>query len=125
MSLQLEATDTTEWDLNLAEQQALERALAQALAPARFAAEPSEKFVARLGQQLVETARREEEAQLRREQQLRTASLVGGVASVVGGLLVWLLWRQHHKASDAGAGSKPVVAWSIKPFSRAHHPARS
>jgi hypothetical protein len=123
MFLPLEAVDVTEKELSLAEQSALEGALAQALAPARSAAQPSEKFVARLGKQLMESARLEAEAQARRGQQLRTAGLVGGVASVVGGVVVWLVWRQHHKVGDPNC--KPVVAWSAKPLSRAHHPARS
>jgi hypothetical protein len=92
MSLSLEMTETKREEFGLAEQAALEGALANAL----FVVVPSDKFVAQLGQHLAEAAKRDAEAERRRERRLRTAGLVGGVFSVLGGLVVWLLWRKRH-----------------------------
>lgn len=95
MSLTVEA-EVTPAELGPAEQLALEKAMAAALT----SGVPSERFVAHLGQQLAETARREQLAQQRREERLRTAGLfglVGGIFSLLGGLAVWLLWRQRRK----------------------------
>ena len=92
MSLTLEMTETKQEAFGLAEQAALEGALANAM----FVVAPSDKFVAQLGQHLADSAKREGEAERRREQRLRTAGVVGGVFSVIGGLVVWLLWRKRH-----------------------------
>jgi hypothetical protein len=92
MSLSLEMTETKRDELSLAEQAALERTLSKAL----FVVVPSDKFVAQLGQHLAEAAKHEAEAEQRRERRLRTAGLVGGLFSVLGGLVVWLLWRKRH-----------------------------
>ncbi len=103
MSLSLEMSGTKEAGLSPAEQAALERALPQVL----VVVAPSDKFVAQLGQHLTEAARREAAAEQRRDRQLRTAGLVGGVVSVLGGLVVWLLWRRlHPKAPLAPAGAR-------------------
>ena len=111
-------------EIGPAEQAAWEEALATTLTPAMASARPSSAFVAQLGQRLAETAKRDALEQQRREERLRTARLVGGVFSVVGGLVVWLLWRQHHK-TESLAPSKPAFSWGFKPLTRAHHPAHS
>jgi hypothetical protein len=92
MSLTLEMTETKPEVFGLAEQAELEGALANAM----FVAAPSDQFVTQLGQHLAQAAKREAEAERLREQRLRTASVVGGVVSVLGGLVVWLLWRKRH-----------------------------
>jgi hypothetical protein len=56
-----------------------------------------------------------------REQRLRIAGVVGGIVSLVGGLVFWLLWRQHHKPqARAATPAKPGWTWGWKPLSRAH-----
>ncbi len=114
MSLTLEPTvkEKPGEGMSLAEQAALEGALAAALTPALSAGKPSDQFVAQLGQQLAAAADRELGAEQRRERQLRTAGLVGlagGLFSLVGGVVVWLLWRQRRKPESAPA-TKPAVA---------------
>ncbi len=96
---------------------AWEATLAQALTPALASAKPSEAFVSHLGRKLTEAAQRETQAQKAREQRLRVAGAVGGAVSLVGGLVFWLVWRQHHKP---GAAAKPGGTWGWKPLSRAH-----
>ena len=99
---------------------AWETALAAALTPALASAKPSEAFVAHLGHQLTEAARSEAQEQKIREQRLRIAGVVGGVVSLVGGLVFWLLWRQHRHKPQVAAPSKPGWTWGWKPLSRAH-----
>ena len=100
---------------------AWETALAAALTPALASAKPSEAFVAHLGHQLTAAARREAQGQMIREQRLRIAGVVGGIVSLVGGLVFWLLWRQHHKPqARAARPAKPGWTWEWKPLSRAH-----
>ena len=94
---------------------AWEATVAAALTPALSSAEPAEVFVAHLGRQLAETARGEAQAQKLREQQLRVAGMVGGAVSLLGGLVVWLVWRQAHKPDG-----KPGWSWAWKPQPRAH-----
>lgn len=96
---------------------AWEATVAAALTPALASARPSEAFVAHLGRQLAEAAQREAQAQKTREQRLRIAGAVGGAVSLVGGLVFWLVWRQHHKP---GAVAKPGLTWGLKSLSRAH-----
>jgi hypothetical protein len=104
-------------ELGLSEDAAWETALAAALTPALASAKPSEAFIAHLGRQLTETVRREAQEQKMREERLRIAGVVGGVVSLVGGLVFLLLWRQHRKPT---ATSKPAWSWGWKPVSRAH-----
>ena len=92
-----------------------EATLAAALTPALSSAKPSEAFVAHLGRQLA----REAQEQKTREQRLRVAGVVGGVLSLVGGLVFWLLWWQGRKPPAQAAG-KPGWSWGWKPLSRAH-----
>jgi len=96
---------------------AWEATVAAALTPALASAKPSEAFVAHLGRQLSEAAQREAQAQKTREERLRIAGAVGGIVSLVGGLVFWLVWRQHHKP---GAAAKPGWVLGLKPLSRAH-----
>ncbi len=114
MSLRLEPTVSIKhgntWEkLTLAQQAALEGAWASALTPALSAGRPSSQFATQLSQQLSAAARKAWEAQQRHERQLRTASLVGGLFSVVGGVVVWLLWRQRHKTEHASATKLSVA----------------
>jgi hypothetical protein len=97
-----------------------EAALAEALTPALSSGRPAEAFVAHLGRQLAETARCEAQEQKILEQRLRAASIVGGVVSLVGGLVFWLFWRQRHKPQTAAPAAKPGWTWGWKPLSRAH-----
>jgi hypothetical protein len=106
-------------EAGLADDAAWETALAAALTPALSSAKPSEAFIANLGRKLADTARCEAQEQKLREERLRVAGVVGGVVSLVGGLAVWLLWRQHRKPQSA-AVSKPGWTWAWKPLSRAH-----
>jgi len=101
---------------------AWETALAAALTPALASAKPTEAFVAHLGHQLTVAARREAEGQKVREQRLAVAGVVGGIVSLVGGLVFWLLWRQHHLKPQvkAAAPAKPGWTWGWKTLSRAH-----
>ncbi len=104
---------------------AWEAALAAALTPALASAKPSEAFVAHLGHQLVKAARSEAQEHKVREQRLAIAGVVGGVISLVGGLVVWLLWRQYHKpqaaaATTSAAPAKTGWTWGWKSLSRAH-----
>ena len=96
---------------------AWEATVAAALTPALASAKPSEAFVAHLGRQLSAAAQRDAQEQKTREQRLRIAGAVGGVISLVGGLVFWLVWRQHHKP---GEGAKPGWALGLKSLSRAH-----
>jgi hypothetical protein len=106
-------------EFGLNDDAAWETALAAALTPALASAKPSEAFVAHLGRRLTENARREAQEQKLREQRLRVAGAVGGIVSLVGGLVFWLLWRQHHKP-QAAATAKQGWTWGWKPLSRAH-----
>ena len=106
-------------EFGLTDEAAWEAALASALTPALASAKPSEAFIAHLGRQLTETARREAQEQAIREQRLRIAGVVGGIVSLLGGLVFWLLWRQHRKP-QAAAATKPGWNWEWKPLSRAH-----
>ena len=118
LSLEMQAPHTRgRAEVGLADDAAWETALAAALTPALSSAKPSEVFIAHLGRQLTETARHEAQEQTIREQRLRIAGAVGGVVSLVGGLVVWLLWRKRHKPQAAG---KPGWSWAWKPLSRAH-----
>ncbi len=104
---------------------AWEAAMAAALTPALASAKPSEAFVAHLGHQLVTAARSEAQEHKVREQRWAIAGVVGGVVSLVGGLVVWLLWRQYHKpqaaaATTAAAPAKTGWTWGWKSLSRAH-----
>jgi hypothetical protein len=101
---------------------AWEAALAAALTPALASAKPSGAFVAHLGHQLVATAKCEAQEHKVREQRLAIAGVVGGIVSLVGGLVFWLLWRQHHKpqATAAAARAKTGWTWGWKSLSRAH-----
>ena len=96
---------------------AWEATVAAVLTPALASAKPSEAFIAHLGRQLSEAAQREARAQKTREERLRIAGAVGGIVSLVGGLVFWLVWRQHHKP---GAAAKPGWVLGLKPLSRAH-----
>ncbi len=74
------------------EQQALERVIEETFAPVL----PSELYVSELEQELVETAKRQYEIQQHMEQGLHVMGWIGGgLLSIVGGVLMWLLWRQH------------------------------
>ncbi len=95
---------------------AWEATVAAALTPALASGKPSEAFVAHLGRQLSEAAQRDAQAQKTRDQRLRIAGAVGGVISLVGGLVFWLVWRHHHKP---GEGAKPGWALGLKSLSRA------
>jgi hypothetical protein len=108
---------TTGTEFSVVEEAAWEAALAAALTPALASAKPSEAFIAHLGRQLTDTALREAQEQKILEQRLRVASVVGGVVSLVGGVVFWLLWRQHRKPQAAAA--KPGWSWGWKPLSRA------
>ena len=106
-------------ELGPAEDAVWEAALAAALTPALSSAKPSDAFIAHLGRQLNEAARREAQTQ----QILRIAGVVGGFVSLLGGLVVWLLWRQRHQPQAAAkppAAAKPTWTWGWKPLSRAH-----
>jgi len=125
MSLPLETKEMAAHELSVPEQVGLERALA-AWVVNLPAARPADDFVTRLGQQLVAAHKRDFERQHRNANRLRVAGIVGGVASLVGGVLVWLLWRQRrHRPESAAAGVQPSLAGGIKPLFRARHPARS
>jgi hypothetical protein len=74
------------------EKQALEHSISVALVPAS----PSEFFVSDLEQQLIDEAKRHQQDQQALLQGLRVVGLIGGgLLSVVGGVLMWLLWRKH------------------------------
>jgi hypothetical protein len=125
MSLPLEMTKSAERELSGPEQIGLERALT-VWALTLPAARPADDFVTRLGQKLEKNATREADRHRQQVRQLRAAGIIGGVASVVGGVVVWVLWRQRrHQTDDATGGVQPLLASGIKPFLRAHHPARS
>jgi hypothetical protein len=118
LSLELHAPRASARDeFSRADDAVWEAALAAALTPALASAKPSEAFIAHLGRQLTETARREAREHQIREQRLRIAGVVGGIVSLVGGLVFWLLWRQHRKPE---AAVKPGWTWEWKPLSRAH-----
>ncbi len=77
----------------LREQQAIERAVVTVMPPV----EPSQAFVNRLGHDLVEEARRQHETS---QQQVNQAFklfgfLSGGLFSLVGGILLWLLLNRE------------------------------
>jgi len=74
------------------EQQALEHSIRVALAPAS----PSEFFVSDLEQQLIDEAKQHQQDQQALLQGLRVVGFIGGgLLSIVGGVLMWLLWRRH------------------------------
>ena len=125
MSLPLETKEMAVQELSVPEQVGLERTLA-AWAVYLPAARPADEFVTRLGQQLVMTRKREYERQHRNARRLRVAGIIGGVASLVGGVVVWVLWRQRrHRPEGPTACLQAPSASGIKLLLRAHHPARS
>ena len=103
MSLDFPAVKTTAPEtLGRTDEAAWEAALALALTPALSSAKPSEAFIAHLGWQLAETARREYRVEPTRGQRWAMAGVVGGILSLAGGVLVWLLWRQRRQPRTGG-----------------------
>ncbi|MGC9469700.1 MAG: hypothetical protein ACP5HS_13980 [Anaerolineae bacterium] len=84
----------------LPEQRAMERAVVTVLPRI----EPSQAFVTQLGRDLVEEARRQHVArESTASQTLRILGIFsGGVLSVLGGIVLWLLL--HHDEKQAGGG---------------------
>ena len=84
----------------LHEQRALERAIVTVLTPVR----PSQVFVEQLSHDLTEEARQQYEAQRRHvNRALRAFGIIGGgLASMIGGIAIWLLVHREDKASRAG-----------------------
>ncbi len=80
------------------ERQAVERVLVSVIVPV----EPSKSFVDRLSQDLIEEARRQQSTQQRNaDQTLRFFGIFGGLVSVVGGLILWLVLRQERNPEQA------------------------
>ncbi|MGC9520441.1 MAG: hypothetical protein ACP5HG_00995 [Anaerolineae bacterium] len=81
----------------LHEQEAIERAVVTVMPPVK----PSQAFVNRLGRDLVEEARRQHETnQERAKQAFRLFGfLSGGLFSLVGGIVIWLLLHRESKKS--------------------------
>ena len=80
------------------ERQAMERVLVSVIVPV----EPAQSFVDRLSRDLVEEARRQHSVQQRHaDQTLRFFGIFGGLISVVGGLVLWLVLRQERKPEQA------------------------
>lgn len=73
------------------EERAIERAVVTVLPPVQ----PSKLFVEQLGADLLEESRRQREAEQNASNALRIFGVVGGgLLSVVGGMVIWLL--THH-----------------------------
>jgi hypothetical protein len=82
------------------ERRAMERALVSVMLPVA----PSQSFVDRLSQDLVEEARRQQSAQRRHaDQTLRFFGIFGGLVSVVGGLILWIVLRQERNPEPGTA----------------------
>jgi uncharacterized membrane protein len=79
------------------ERQAMEHMLVHVLRPV----EPSRAFVDRLSRDLMEEARRQHTVQQRQaDKLLRFFGVFGGLLSVVGGLVLWLLLRQDSVSQE-------------------------
>lgn len=96
----------------LREQQAMERSLVKVLPPVM----PSQDFVTRLGHDLVEEARRQQVVQLRHTNQaFRFLGIFGGLVSVVGGVILWLLLRRDGDDPQRNVGLPGQSAASAPP----------
>lgn len=90
------------------EQRTLERSICETLATTA----PAETFVAELEQGLLTEARRQYHYPLYSWRWLGVAGLVGGgLLSIVGGMWMWLHWRERHSALAA-----PVAAGTLASF---------
>lgn len=82
------------------EQHALEHSIREALQPTW----PTDLFVLELEQELMGEARRQNQDPRRLSHDLRVFGLVGGgLLSIAGGVLMWVLWRQNRPVSDASS----------------------
>ncbi len=81
----------------LQEQQVIERAVVTVIPPVK----PSQTFISQLSQDLVAEARRQEEARRKSvNQALRIFGIAGGgILSVLGGIVLWLLFQQPRDES--------------------------
>lgn len=80
------------------ERQTIERILVSVMRPI----EPSQSFVNRLSRDLTDEARRQYSVQQRHaDRALRLFGIVGGLLSVVGGGLLWLLLQQERELPPA------------------------
>jgi hypothetical protein len=94
----------------LREQRALERAVVTVLPPV----EPSRSFVNQLAYDLVEEARHRETERQHLHQATRIFGVMGGgLLSIIGGLIIWLLVRNHGNIAPDSAASlsgRPVAS---------------
>ncbi len=90
------------------EQRALEHSIREALQPEW----PTDLFVLNLEQELMEEAQPQDQKPHRLMQDLRVFGLVGGgLLSIAGGVLMWVLWRQSRPASDTPARPSGLLAF--------------
>ncbi len=90
------------------EQQALEDSIREALQPEW----PTDLFVANLEQELMEEARQRDQQPRHLMSDLRVFGLVGGgLLSIAGGVLMWMLLRQNRPASDVPLRPSGLLAF--------------
>ncbi len=102
------------------EKRALEQSIANVLIPVL----PSEAFVRRLHRDLVAEAERQQAASTASEQRtpriLRLVGLVGGgILYVIGGVVVWLLWRHSDERERAQVNIGTSTTESQRPSAAA------
>jgi hypothetical protein len=81
------------------EQKLLEQSIQAALSPML----PTDRFVVELERDLIQEAMRQERYVSNAERGWRLVGFIGGgLLSIAGGILVWVIWQHRHTAEDAG-----------------------
>lgn len=88
------------------EQAVLERNIPAVLTPVR----PVETFVSDLERELITAAQRQQREQVQFWRGVRTLGMIGGgLLSVVGGVFMWVVWRQHPGSDGQPALTAPQL----------------
>jgi hypothetical protein len=100
------------------EQMLLEQSIQAVLSPTL----PTDRFVVELERELIHEARRQERYEQNMGRGLRVIGFIGGgLLSIAGGILMWMLWQRHQTQKDGGeaiATSKRQSLFGMPKFTK-------